>query len=318
MKDYHVALSFAGEQREYVEKVANLLIQKNIKVFYDKHVSSNSWNKNLYDYFGKIYLEKSHLIVLFVSKDYVVKEIPKHEAKSAQSNPHNIVFVAKFDDSKLEGENPHNLYLDIKSMEEAKVADFIIEKLVEKGVVFNQSPCENTYSKKCTNISTPEIKISIFDAEEHQISYQSACTIVNGLRSASQKSLIFDNLDEEKVYGIYCADPRYPRIYIENISVGTEVKVKFPNQMKKIGSLFGSGRINIPNLDVEINPIIDNSNRKYFYGSNINCNGLSTNPYYFKYGEELVLEKYSRGIGNIRILHGIKSNLFLIEYISLK
>lgn len=36
MKKYHVALSFAGEDREYVDKVATCLHKKGVKVFYDK------------------------------------------------------------------------------------------------------------------------------------------------------------------------------------------------------------------------------------------------------------------------------------------
>lgn len=34
--EYHVALSFAGENRKYVEDVAKDLRNKNIKVFYDE------------------------------------------------------------------------------------------------------------------------------------------------------------------------------------------------------------------------------------------------------------------------------------------
>ncbi len=36
MKKYDVALSFAGEDRDYVDKVAKRLQEKGVKVFYDK------------------------------------------------------------------------------------------------------------------------------------------------------------------------------------------------------------------------------------------------------------------------------------------
>ena len=36
MEKYHIALSFAGEDREYVDKVAHQLQEKGVKVFYDK------------------------------------------------------------------------------------------------------------------------------------------------------------------------------------------------------------------------------------------------------------------------------------------
>ena len=48
--DYDVALSFAGEDREYVEDVATFLKDVGIKVFYDKFEADNLWGKNLYDH----------------------------------------------------------------------------------------------------------------------------------------------------------------------------------------------------------------------------------------------------------------------------
>ncbi|TMP76812.1 molecular chaperone Tir, partial [Pseudoalteromonas phenolica] len=34
-KEFEIALSFAGEDREYVDQVANLLKDSGVKVFYD-------------------------------------------------------------------------------------------------------------------------------------------------------------------------------------------------------------------------------------------------------------------------------------------
>lgn len=47
---YDIALSFAGEDRVYVDKVANLLRDKGIRVFYDLFEEEKLWEKNLYDY----------------------------------------------------------------------------------------------------------------------------------------------------------------------------------------------------------------------------------------------------------------------------
>lgn len=43
---YDIALSFAGEDREYVEKVATLLKENGIKVFYDKFEQVDLWGKD--------------------------------------------------------------------------------------------------------------------------------------------------------------------------------------------------------------------------------------------------------------------------------
>ncbi len=46
--DYDVALSFAGEDRNYVEQVAQILHQLDLRVFYDRYEEANLWGKDLY------------------------------------------------------------------------------------------------------------------------------------------------------------------------------------------------------------------------------------------------------------------------------
>ena len=45
--EYEVALSFAGEQRDYVEKVSKELTRLNVGHFYDYNEQVNLWGKNL-------------------------------------------------------------------------------------------------------------------------------------------------------------------------------------------------------------------------------------------------------------------------------
>jgi hypothetical protein len=61
-KDYDVALSFAGEDRGYVEKVAALLRESGIKVFYDKFETVQLWGRNLADHLGEIYGKRSRFV----------------------------------------------------------------------------------------------------------------------------------------------------------------------------------------------------------------------------------------------------------------
>jgi hypothetical protein len=46
--DYDVCFSFAGEDREYVEKVAANLIALGVRVFYDRYEQAVLWGKDLY------------------------------------------------------------------------------------------------------------------------------------------------------------------------------------------------------------------------------------------------------------------------------
>jgi hypothetical protein len=45
---YDVALSFAGEDRAYVEAVADGLRQSGVRVFYDAYEEASLWGKDLY------------------------------------------------------------------------------------------------------------------------------------------------------------------------------------------------------------------------------------------------------------------------------
>lgn len=44
---YDITLSFAGEDREYVDKVAQILKDKDVRVFYDKFEEVGLWGKDL-------------------------------------------------------------------------------------------------------------------------------------------------------------------------------------------------------------------------------------------------------------------------------
>jgi len=81
--DYDVALSFAGEQRDYVNRVAIALKASGIPVFYDGFEEDNLWGKNLYDYLRDIYATKAKYTVIFISRDYAKKLWTSHERKSA-------------------------------------------------------------------------------------------------------------------------------------------------------------------------------------------------------------------------------------------
>ena len=80
---YDVGLSFAGEQREYVEHVASELQSKGVRVFYDDYEAATLWGKDLYSHLDEIY--RNLCCILFVSKEFFQKVWPNHERQSAQA-----------------------------------------------------------------------------------------------------------------------------------------------------------------------------------------------------------------------------------------
>lgn len=67
---YDVALSFAGENRLYVEQVAEFLKREGINCFYDTYEEIDLWGKDLYVHLDKIYRLKARYCVMFISASY--------------------------------------------------------------------------------------------------------------------------------------------------------------------------------------------------------------------------------------------------------
>src|SRR3972149_4107897 len=109
--DYDVAVSFAGEDRPYVETVASTLKELDVKVFYDDYEKVTLWGKDLYTHLQDVYLKRAKFTVMFISKYYAQKLWTSHERASAQSRAYTenreYILPARFDDTaNCLNENP--------------------------------------------------------------------------------------------------------------------------------------------------------------------------------------------------------------------
>src|SRR5450759_5163468 len=71
---WDVALSFAGAQRDYVEKVAAVLKARGVRCFYDADEQIELWGKYLAEELPAIYGEQVATVVVFVSADYAARD----------------------------------------------------------------------------------------------------------------------------------------------------------------------------------------------------------------------------------------------------
>lgn len=60
-KKFHVALSFAGEDRVYVDAVAKALQAEGVDVFYDKFEEVDLWGKDLYTHLSDVYQNRAEI-----------------------------------------------------------------------------------------------------------------------------------------------------------------------------------------------------------------------------------------------------------------
>lgn len=131
---YDVCLTFAGEERSYVEMVAQGLKEHGLKVFYDEDEKVSLWGKNLVEHFDHIYREASRYCIMFISAAYAAKRWTRHERRSALARAlieeGEYILPARFDDTELPGIPPTVGYLDLRDIAPATLVEFVLEKLM--------------------------------------------------------------------------------------------------------------------------------------------------------------------------------------------
>ena len=166
--EYEVALSFAGEQRPYVEDVARFLQSRGIGVFYDEFESVSLWGRNLVEELHDVYENRAKCAVMFVSNEYVSKLWPVHERRAILSRAvqerQEYILPVRFDDSSVPGLPTATKYLSADEHTPAQLADRIGEKI-------GMSP----YAAKASDVAPPRMTSLtgevVFDYSNHDGHY---------------------------------------------------------------------------------------------------------------------------------------------------
>lgn len=131
--EYDVCLSFAGEQREYVEGVYNALKSRSVRVFYDKAEQAKLWGKDLYEHLNEVYRDRARYCVMFISKEYAQKQWTSLERKGAQARVfrenREYILPARFDATEIPGINETVGYINLCDLNPDQLADLIVQKL---------------------------------------------------------------------------------------------------------------------------------------------------------------------------------------------
>ncbi len=135
--EYDVCLSFAGEQRDYVEMIAAGLKERGLRVFYDADEAVNLWGKDLGEFLDHVYRKASRYCVVFVSEAYAAKPWTRHERRSALARAieeeGEYILPVRFDDTELPGLPPTIGYVDLRKYAPETLIDFIVEKVATAG-----------------------------------------------------------------------------------------------------------------------------------------------------------------------------------------
>jgi len=155
---FEVALSFPGEHRVRVERVAQALADSlgQEKVLYDKWYRAEFARPGLDVYLPRLYLEQSRLLVFFLSQDYVNKEWCGLEWRIGrdllkQGADDRLMFL-RLDHADIPGLYSIDGYLDVRNLCEAEVAKEIIKRLTFIGAAI--LPVQNRRLRRSNGVSS--------------------------------------------------------------------------------------------------------------------------------------------------------------------
>ena len=135
---WDVALSFAGAQRDYVEKVAEAMKARGVRCFYDADEQIELWGKYLAEELSVIYGEEAAAVVVFVSAEYAARDWTRHERRAAIDRAvrerRDYVLPARFDDTQLPGLLPGLVTMDLRDRSPEQFAAMIVDKLTVLGI----------------------------------------------------------------------------------------------------------------------------------------------------------------------------------------
>lgn len=167
--NYDIAVSFAGEDREFVESIVATLKARNIRVFYDKDEQASLWGRNLYDHLSELYEHQAQYCLMVISQHYPHKAWTNLERQSAQARSFasktEYILPLRLDDTEVPGILGTLGYIDARHVSSEKIADLVVQKL-------GATPSEagtTTSPLAATDIPMPRVKreFTAADRQEH-------------------------------------------------------------------------------------------------------------------------------------------------------
>src|SRR3984885_8899256 len=131
---FQIALSFPGEHRSRVEKIANILAGSfgRERILYDAWHRSEFARPNLDVYLPKLYHEQSLLLVFFLCGAYVQKEWCGLEWRAGRDllkqRQDDRLMLLRLDAADIPGLYPIDGYLDISNLSNEEVASDILKR----------------------------------------------------------------------------------------------------------------------------------------------------------------------------------------------
>ena len=131
--EYDIAISYASENRKIITTIAKKLVENNIRVFYDEYEKTKLWGKNLSMHFQQVYGEKSCFVLVFVSKEYSMKDWTNFEftiaRDAAKTKKTEFILPVRLDNTPLVGLHRDIAYLDLANEGIEGIVNAVVNKI---------------------------------------------------------------------------------------------------------------------------------------------------------------------------------------------
>jgi hypothetical protein len=289
--EFEIALSFAGEDRVYVDQVANLLRDSGVKVFYDLFEEASLWGKNLYDYLSDIYQNKALYTIMFISEHYARKLWTNHERQAMQARAfqehQEYILPARFDDTPIPSVLPTVGYISLAGRSPQDFVEIVHRKLVNSGRTI---PSESLRRSMFSIASVPRVdpihaRVSVVSSDGRPVAGATVTAIADNSTTKGAVTpadgVAVISIPTRRLYQLLVAHPEHPGAVVHSWDPSDDLTVTMFDT-ENTGSIICMNTGHIPGLEGRLNPILDTNNRMYMYADNIAINGGVQQPTTFQ------------------------------------
>ena len=320
--DFDIALSFAGEDRSYVDSVAHALRDRGVKVFYDLFEEADLWGKDLYAHLSEVYQKRARFTVMFISDAYRRKLWTNHERRAAQARAfqeaQEYILPAKFDNTEIPGVLPTIGYVSLIGRAPAELASLIVKKLVSAGGSVPTELVRRDFSIVSSNPSADPTLCVVVLTNDEAVPVAGATitaqadngTTIEGRSDAEGRCELI--MRTRRRYKLLIAHPDYPAAIFERIDPAEGARVTVP-RIENIGSVVIHSTGYIPGLVGRLNPILDTNNSCYLYADNVAIDSGKAQPATFDLDAPIKLEDANGTVVFATVKH-IAGRVSLLQY----
>lgn len=167
---YHVAISFAGENRVFAEAVAEGLRSNGLEVFYDEFYREKLWGEELPVKLGEIYSDASQFCIMILTNHYLEKmwtHVERQNAIQRQIKQKGQVYILPVRLDGFAGDAPGLPktigYLSVGSDQ----PDAVVQAFLKKIGMIESSDDEINPKERRASSYIPKIKKTFTDKEKN-------------------------------------------------------------------------------------------------------------------------------------------------------